>query len=390
MDSPYRQELLLAFAAIQASATITQSVLAAHQQTNLIEKDDLSPVTVADFAVQAVLTSVLASAYPNDTFVGEESASELRNTSALLEIVWKYVSDLQNSQSHHEAGSKPHSQDTKLVLPKSKEELCDLIDRCGSGKPKTGRTWVFDPIDGTKTFIRGELYAINVALLVDGRQALSAVGCPMLAMDSKAPLRNEDVDPENEGCILFAVKDHGAHVRPLKGTVEEVQPRRLPRHEPATKPEEVRFSGCTTIVDSGLNDIHAIIASHLTNPSSLSASSNNPSSSTADWIPTCDLGAWVLRWTALALGLANTTIWIYNKPTRYAKIWDHAGAVLLFEETGGMVTDVNGKELDWLAGRKMAGNVGFVGTRGGKEAHGRVVEVVRNVLRAHGKGKYLN
>ncbi len=45
----------------------------------MLEKDDLSPVTVADFAIQALLTATIHAAYPEDKFVGgEESAAGLR------------------------------------------------------------------------------------------------------------------------------------------------------------------------------------------------------------------------------------------------------------------------------------------------------------------------
>lgn len=40
-------------------------------------KDDLSPVTVADIAVQAIVISALRDRFPRDSFVAEESASDM-------------------------------------------------------------------------------------------------------------------------------------------------------------------------------------------------------------------------------------------------------------------------------------------------------------------------
>lgn len=34
--------------------------------------------------------------------------------------------------------------------------------------------------------------------------------------------------------------------------------------------------------------------------------------------------------------------------------WDHAGGVLIYEEAGGKVTDLDGKAIDFRRGRKMA------------------------------------
>lgn len=36
--------------------------------------------------------------------------------------------------------------------------------------------------------------------------------------------------------------------------------------------------------------------------------------------------------------------------------WDHAGGVLIYEEAGGKVTDLDGKAIDFTTGRKMSGS----------------------------------
>lgn len=96
---------------------------------------------------------------------------------------------------------------------------------------------------------------------------------------------------------------------------------------------------------------------------------------------------WVLRWAALAMGLGNTTVWVYKRRDRYAKAWDHAGAMLLFEETGGKITDVHGKDIDLAAGRKMSANFGFVAAP--ERLHPRVLAAVQDVLREAGHEELL-
>lgn len=356
MDSPYRRELAVAFGALQGAARLSQSIVAA-QDKGAIEKADLSPVTVADFAVQALLIATFKAAFPGDRFVGEEDASGLRDNEALLERVWELL---------QRVGGDARG----VALPATRALLCDLVDEAGASSPGgqgSGRTWVFDPIDGTKTYIRGELYAINIGLLVDGKQTLGAVGCPNMSMDAEAPLCNADVDLSGEGCIVYAVRGHGAFIRKLRGSVEDSPPRRLPQQQAS---QSIRLVTCASIVDSALAGVHEAVAQRLGAP-----------------FPGCDLVPWVLRWAALAMGLGNATAWVYRRRDRFAKAWDHAGAMLLFEETGGRITDVLGRPIDLAAGRTLSANFGFVAAPEG--VHGRVLEAVREVLREQGHAEFL-
>ena len=42
------------------------------------------------------------------------------------------------------------------------------------------RFWTLDPIDGTKGFLRGEQYAVALALIVGGEVVVAALACPNL------------------------------------------------------------------------------------------------------------------------------------------------------------------------------------------------------------------
>ncbi|SPQ20666.1 03ee65f5-235a-4656-9d16-459c35188747 [Thermothielavioides terrestris] len=367
MDSPYRRELEAAIAAVQTAAQISREALAAAQTggdggaagggTFGLVKDDLSPVTVADFAIQAFLTRTLRRAFPQDGFVGEESADQLRQNPKLRSRVLAIVAD--------SAGD--------AALFRDEDDLCDVIDSCTVLTPAAAgprRIWVFDPIDGTKTFIRREQYAINIALLEGARQVLSVVACPLLSADATAPVTDGSVDPTGRGCILYAVRGHGAYVRPLLGggaPDSQAGTRRLPRHADAvTSPAGLRSVTCWALLDSGVDEVHKDVAEALRVP-----------------FPGCDLLGWVPRWAVMALGAANMTVWVYKKRDRYAKIWDHAGAMLLFEEVGGLVTDVHGKEIDLAAGRKLKANFGFVAAP--KSVHHLVLQAVHDTLKARGR-----
>jgi 3'(2'), 5'-bisphosphate nucleotidase len=362
MDSPYARELEVAIAAAQTAAHISREVLSTAQVdatagTFDLVKDDLSPVTVADFAIQAFLTRTLRDAFPHDGFIGEESADELRQNPKLLSRVLAVLAQCAADTPFRDA-----------------DDLCSVIDSCTTLSPSADpgrRIWVFDPIDGTKTFIRREQYAINIALLEGGRQVLSVVACPLLAVDATAPVTDTSVDPTGRGSILYAVRGYGAYVRPLLGEPGEVHPRRLPPHaDKATSPEDLRSVTCWALLDSAVDVVHKGVAEQLHVP-----------------FPGCDLLGWVPRWAVMALGAANMTVWVYKKRDRYAKIWDHAGAMLLFEEIGGIVTDVHGKDIDLTAGRKLEANFGFVAAP--KNLHHIVLKAVHDTLRTSGREELL-
>ncbi|KAK4096588.1 carbohydrate phosphatase [Parathielavia hyrcaniae] len=382
MDSPYRRELEVAIAAAETAARISRDVLSTAQAdasagTFDLVKDDLSFVTVADFAIQALLTRTLQAAFPDDGFIGEESAGALRQNPRLLARVLAVLAQC----------ASPDNSNNNNTLFHDADDLCNVIDSCTTVTTLTpgespARTWVFDPIDGTKTFMRREQYAINIALLADGgRQVLSVVACPLLAAsyDISIPLTDSSVDPTGRGSLLYAVRGHGAYIRPLSpgaGSDDDTRAhttvtRKLPRHaDDATSPERLRSVTCWNLLDSGLGSVHQAVASQLGTP-----------------FPGSDLLGWVPRWACLALGAANMTVWVYHSPGRHAKIWDHAGAMLLFEEVGGLVTDVRGKPIDLAAGRKLDCNFGFVAAP--RSLHPIVLEAIHEVLRASGREEML-
>lgn len=393
MDSPYAQELKVAIGAVQRAARLSTHILASAQQQQdasspsasqapsqdemgVVAKDDLSPVTVADFAIQALLTCTIHRAFPDDRFVGEESADALRANPALLARVWDALQHTrrEQEQDHESAGdaalpSSPHP-NGEAHFPATQDEMCDMIDWCGAGHPGAGgRIWVFDPIDGTENFVQGLVYAINAALLDGGRQALSVVGCPNLAPSVAYPAGDASLDPSGEGCLLLAARGSGAFVRPLRGDPAVTPCTRLADLAPAssssstseTAPAPLLLRSTSARNTSGLGDVHAEVARRLG----------------VEW-PGSVLLPWVLRWVLLAFGVGNATWWVYKERARLAKVWDHAGAMLLFEEVGGRVTDVDGADIDLTVNRKMTANYGFVAAPAA--VHGKVLATVREVL----------
>ncbi|MEX1095353.1 MAG: inositol monophosphatase family protein, partial [Planctomycetales bacterium] len=163
MPADYSYELEVALEAVRTAGRVCRNVQAGIR-AEAIEKDDKSPVTVADFASQAVVGRALAAAFPVDPLIAEEDAAALR-TPAYAPHLARIVRELEA------AG-----------VPAAGTEICDWIDR-GNANAFAQRFWTLDPIDGTKGFLRGEQYAVSLALIVAGRIEVAVLGCPNLPVD---------------------------------------------------------------------------------------------------------------------------------------------------------------------------------------------------------------
>ena len=88
MSHVFENELNVAVAAVRTAAKVCQAVQSQITR-DAMEKKDRSPVTIADFASQAVVCRALADAFPEDPVVGEEDSTELQqpeNTSFLQRV----------------------------------------------------------------------------------------------------------------------------------------------------------------------------------------------------------------------------------------------------------------------------------------------------------------
>jgi hypothetical protein len=95
---------------------------------------------------------------------------------------------------------------------------CYTFDLVLSSDPCSG-FWTLDPIDGTKGFLRGEQYAVCLALIADARVELGVIGCPNLPVSAS--------DPSGErGCIFVATRGGGAYQIPLSAS-STTEPRKL-------------------------------------------------------------------------------------------------------------------------------------------------------------------
>ena len=182
-----QQDLQAAVNAVRAASRVCVAVQERMVSPETLEKKDKSPVTVADFASQAIVCATLRAALPNDVVVGEEDAKELRgeDQAHLRKVIVEQV-----AAAH---GGSP-----------AEADVLDWID-LGGAEARGDRYWTLDPIDGTKGFLRGQQYAVALALIENGRVVLGVLGCPSLPMGLS----------DATGALFTGVQGQGAYVLPL-------------------------------------------------------------------------------------------------------------------------------------------------------------------------------
>ncbi len=298
-----QKKLHTALQTVREAAAVCRSVQAQLIDADSLTKKDRSPVTVADFASQAVICSALTSAFPHIPIVGEEDANDLRQP------------------EHQELFSK-----IQAFLPGwSAEAILKGIDY-GNGEPAE-EFWTLDPIDGTKGFLRKQQYAIALSLIRNGEPVLGVLGCPNLG---------------KQGTLLYAIRGEGAFNAELNSEAF-TQINVTPYHED----NPVRF---LESVESGHSD-HGlqgtIKAAYAGRAQSVRYDSQ-------------------VKYAVLAQGLADVYLRLPNpsQPDYREKIWDHAAGVVIVQEAGGRVSDIFGKALDFSAGKKLHHNRGVIATSG--------------------------
>lgn len=297
-------------------------------QSDTQSKLDNSPVTVADYGSQAIISFVLERELPPGSFsmVAEEDSGDLRKTDA--HDVAQRITELVNQTISFDG--------TYNISPLTIEDVLEAIDKGKSEGGPNGRHWVLDPIDGTKGFLRGDQYAIALGLLDEGNVVLGVLGCPNLPCTSVSISVNPSVD--NIGCIFSATKGDGALMQSLDGSIK---PKRI-CVSAIENPEEASFFESYEQKHSR-HDLSAAIAKIL-----------------GVKAPPVRLDSQA-KYGAMARG--DGTIYLrFPHPGYREKIWDHAAGCIVVQEAGGLVVDAAGKSLDFSKGRYLDVEKGIIST----------------------------
>lgn len=309
-------------------ASLLAKQIQAEMVSAAVSKKDLSPVTVADFAIQALIASRLERSFPGEGLVAEEDPAFLKSQEGAA--VLTEVTDL-----------------VKRCIPEATpEKICEWVERGTS--EASSHFWTLDPIDGTKGFLRGGQYAVALALIVDGQIQVAALGCPELGLH-----------PGEKGMVAFAAKNQGAWFAGLSVGAPTRGGLAL-RVSNCTDPKNARlirsFEGRHT--DIKLVDQVAQMLGAQSPPIAMDSQS---------------------KYVLLAAGQAELLVRSPAEAFRgyQEKIWDHAAGALLVEEAGGQITDLDGKPLDFSRGRTLSANDGILASN--RHFHEPAIRVIREI-----------
>jgi len=306
-------EIRFALKAARQAALLVKDIQA-EMVTDSLTKGDKSPVTVADFASQALVSHLLQSTFPSDPLVGEEDSSSLQTTEhqSTLQTITEFVQT--------------------RIQKASKKDVTDWIDY-GSAAP-ADRFWTLDPIDGTKGFLRGEQYAIAFALIINGQVDIGVLACPNLSKDQQQ-------DIGGTGTLIVAQRGKGSWATEMTGSMNFT---RLHVSDVDT-PSQARFLRSFEAGHTNVSQLDLIAQAMGVEAEPVRLDSQ-------------------AKYAILAAGRGDALFRLISSkaPDYKEKIWDQAAGSIICQEAGGKVTDLDGKPLDFSQGRTLINNRGILAT----------------------------
>ena len=303
----FSEEVRFAIGLVREASSLAESIRQGGLPPELV-KGDRTPVTVADYAIQALAARRLMEEFGETRLVAEESVDELKKPEGRKML--RYV-----------AG----------ILEADEEAVYEWIGR--SQKNTEGKLWVLDPIDGTKGFLRGGQYAVALARLEDYQVTVGILGCPGLVTQHSPA----------GGSVTVAVRGEGAWGAALEN------------------PEDFQKISASELRDPGQARVLRSVESGHTNERHMQelrdALGMGPEPIRMDS---------QAKYAALASGDGDLLVRLISPhfPLYKEKIWDQAAGTFMVEEAGGRVTDLDGKRLDFSQGIALNQNRGILASNG--------------------------
>ena len=184
--------------------------------------------------------------------------------------------------------------------------------------------------------MRREQYAVALALVRDGHVELGVLGCPELSESFVS-------DSNAGGMLIAAVRGGGTWAQPLNGS-DEWRRLRVSFHSQSKAATLLRSVEKAHTNTDELGQLHATLK-------------------TAQPPVAMDSQA---KYAVLAAGAGDILVRLISpsRPDYREKIWDQAAGMIVVNEAGGRVTDLDGKPLDFSHGRTLAKNRGVLATNG--------------------------
>ncbi|KAG6393768.1 hypothetical protein SASPL_144339 [Salvia splendens] len=364
-NDEFSKELNVAVRVVHMACSLCEKVQKQLISTNsdqVRSKDDHSLVTVADWSVQATVSWMLAKALGSHiSIVAEEDTESLSRpeSSSLLARVVDVVNECLAEATRFGLQGP--------VSALSASQVLDAISRCSSIGGRTGRHWVLDPVDGTLGFVRGDQYAIALAMIDGGDVKIGVLGCPNYPVkdDGLKKYSQQNLILSNKpsgevGCVMYTRKDsRKAWMQPL-----------IHRDEMLEWPNSAKLIRVSSISNPAL--------ATFCEPVEKSNSDHSFAAGVA-----CNVGLRkkplrvysMVKYAAIARGEAE--IYMRFASSSYKeKIWDHAAGVLLVQEAGGVVTDSGGHPLDFSKGIYLEGLDRGIIACSGHQLHEKLIGAV--------------
>ena len=323
--------------AVVSASGVCRQGQSALDEVRSITKDDKSPVTVADFASQAIVALELRDQLGDIRLVAEEASAFLR-------------------EDEH----KMHLQATLAAVREirpdiTEDEMLAAID-IGAGDTDHSEFWTLDPIDGTKGFLRNQQYAVALAFIEDGTPSVGVMGCPNLPRDMSEPL---DV-PDPEGCLYMALRNEGVYECSASDLDEA--PIRLTRLDHA-EGEEIAVCASVEKAHTDLGKVGEILEI-------LRTTHGEEVGEPVRLDSQC-------KYAVVARGQADAYLRLPTRKGYVERIWDHAAGALIASESGAAVTDIFGRDLDFSHGRGLEVNKGVIAAP--PRLHGLIIGTIETL-----------
>jgi len=333
---------------VSASRSILK--IASEKTKNTREKVDGSFVTDADFAAQGVIVQAIRTVSSEVKIVGEESEEEMAAHVGQHEFLDDDILAKTKSELRLRYTSKKGKNGVGgAEIPKDQLPLSSsfqITSEGGTAGPAGSAdeedcivdpsrvTIVVDPLDGTKSYTRGEndCVSILIAIILDNKPCFGVIGKPF-GYTGLSPMLDTGCVAIYGGPLINGVYVAGGEaVGPSKinrngGNDNGVDSSSLPRAViSSSRSKGVVHDFCIHLGEKGL------VA-----PEPLHISGAGEKS---------------LR---LILQKHNEALWFFPKPG--TSLWDVAAPDALLRSLGGKMTDKHGNEMDYSKSREQAENV---------------------------------
>ena len=322
-------------AVMRQAAEVTYRIQNSFVAPAALEKTDKSPVTVGDLAVQTLVAARLSELTPEIPLVAEESAASFESPEGqvILGLVVKYLTPY-----------LPEITPEKAVQWLSRGRNDDSLRDAPC-------FWTLDPIDGTKGFLRREQYAIALGFLEQGQVTQGFLALPNLTWTEQGLVEEKPVFEENValpqrpfGSLLMAQRGQGSWISSLF----------------ASDGTAVRIHASQQAEPSQMGILRSVVSGH-TNIGQIDILAERLGVS----VPPMRMDSQA-KYGVLAVGRGDVYFRLLSpsRPDYKERIWDHAAGLVILEEAGGRVTDLDGKPLDFTQGSSLKKNRGVCASNG--------------------------